>query len=81
MKDLVNPPEEYKEAYEKLQDFYDSYLELTNLVISPTGSLSHTQAILTKPTLPHRMHTKPCKDILTKKITLLYLRRYICTAF
>ena len=40
MKDLVNPPEEYKEAYEKLQDFYDSYLELTNLVISPTGSLS-----------------------------------------
>ena len=22
-----------------------------------------------------------CKDILTKKITLLYLRRYICTAF
>ena len=73
MKDLVNPPEEYKEAYEKLQDFYDSYFELTNLVISPTGSLSsYTNAILTKPTLPHRMHTKPCKDILTKNNFIIF---------
>lgn len=40
MKELVNPPNEYKEAYGKLQTLYDAYLELTNLVINPTGSLS-----------------------------------------
>ena len=40
MKNLVNPPEEFQEAYNKLQELYSSYLELTNLVINPTGSLS-----------------------------------------
>lgn len=40
MKDLVNPPDKYKEAYEKLQTLYNSYLELTNLAINPTGNLT-----------------------------------------
>ena len=39
MKKMKNPPEEWKDAYEDLQDFYDSYIELTNLVTNPTGSL------------------------------------------
>ena len=44
MKKLVNPPNEYKEAYDKLQTLYDAYLELTNLAINPTGSLkSYTE--------------------------------------
>lgn len=40
MKDLKNPPEEYAEAYEAIKKFYDSYLELTNLAVNPTGSLT-----------------------------------------
>lgn len=40
MKELVNPPEEFEEAYDKLQELYDSYLELTNLAVNPTGSLT-----------------------------------------
>lgn len=39
MKLLTNPPEEFKDAYGAMKDYYDAYLELTNLVISPTGSL------------------------------------------
>lgn len=39
MKDLQNPPEEYQNAYIAVQELYDNYLELTNLVTSPTGSL------------------------------------------
>lgn len=39
MKTLQDPPEEYREAYNALSDFYDAYIELTNLVISPSGSL------------------------------------------
>ncbi len=39
MKKLINPPEEYNQAYNALKDYYDSYIELTNLVINPTGSL------------------------------------------
>lgn len=39
IKELTNPPEEYAEAYSTLKDYYDAYLELTNLVINPTGSL------------------------------------------
>lgn len=39
MKDLKNPPEEYQEAYDDLRTYYDAYIEFTNLVISPTGSL------------------------------------------
>lgn len=39
MKDLKNPPEEHQEAYEAIKEYYDAYLELTNLAIDPTGSL------------------------------------------
>lgn len=39
MKQLKNPPEEYEEAYYALKEFYDAYLELTNLATNPTGSL------------------------------------------
>lgn len=45
MKKLKNPPEEYKEAYEDIKAFYDSYLEFTNLATNPTGSLtSYTES-------------------------------------
>lgn len=40
MKDLKKPPEEHQEAYEALKEYYDAYLELTNLAIDPTGSLT-----------------------------------------
>ena len=39
MKDLQNPPEEYMDAYQAIKDFYESYLELTNLAVNPSGSL------------------------------------------
>lgn len=39
MKELQNPPEEWENAYNDLQDFYDAYLSLTNMAINPTGSL------------------------------------------
>lgn len=39
MKALKNPPEEYKDAYEKLTELYDAYLSFTNIVVSPSGSL------------------------------------------
>ena len=38
MQELTNPPAEYEEAYDTLKNYYDAYLELTNLAISPTGS-------------------------------------------
>lgn len=41
MKQLKNPPEEYQEAYQALQKLYDTYLELTNLAVNPTGSLQN----------------------------------------
>ena len=40
MKDLKNPPEKYKEAYDAVNDFYDAYIKLSNAVINPTGSLT-----------------------------------------
>ena len=40
MKSLVNPPEGYEEAYEAIKELYDAYLSLSNLVISPSGSLT-----------------------------------------
>ena len=40
MKDLKNPPEEHREAYNALKEFYNAYLELTNLAVNPTGSLN-----------------------------------------
>lgn len=39
MKELQDPPEEYEEAYEALSELYDAYVNLTNMVISPSGSL------------------------------------------
>lgn len=39
MKSLTNPPDEYVEAYSALKEYYDAYLELTNLVCSPSGNL------------------------------------------
>lgn len=39
MKNLKNPPQEYEEAYQKLSEFYDAYINFTNLVTSPSGSL------------------------------------------
>ena len=40
MKDLKNPPEEYKEAYDAIKELYDAYTALTNLATNPTGSLT-----------------------------------------
>lgn len=39
MKSLKNPPEEYEDAYEAVNDMYDAYIAFTNLVTSPSGSL------------------------------------------
>ena len=39
MKKLGNPPTQYEEAYSVLKNYYDNYLQMTKLVISPTGSL------------------------------------------
>jgi len=40
MKKMINPPAEWEEAYADLKVFYDAYVELTNLVTNPTGSLT-----------------------------------------
>ena len=40
MKALVNPPEEYEEAYKALKEMYDSYLEFTYIVLYPKGNLT-----------------------------------------
>ena len=39
LKKLRNPPTQYEEAYSILKDYYDNYLQMTKLVINPTGSL------------------------------------------
>lgn len=39
MKELKNPPEEYKDAYEAITELYDAYISLTNLATDPSGSL------------------------------------------
>ena len=39
MKEMKNPPEEWKYAYNDLTDYYDDYLTFTNLCISPSGNL------------------------------------------
>lgn len=39
MKMLKNPPEEHEEAYDAIKKYYDAYIELTNLIINPSGSL------------------------------------------
>lgn len=38
MKQLSNPPEEYKQAYDDLKELYDAYLALVNHAVSPQGS-------------------------------------------
>jgi hypothetical protein len=38
MKKLVNPPDEYETAYDKLLEFYDAYVELIECAIDPSGS-------------------------------------------
>lgn len=39
IKELRNPPEEYRDAYGALSEYYDAYLTFTNMAVSPTGSL------------------------------------------
>ena len=39
MKKLRNPPTQYEEAYSVLKNYYENYLQMTKLVINPTGSL------------------------------------------
>lgn len=39
MKNMKNPPEEWEDAYDDLQEYYDAYLTLTNMAVNPTGSL------------------------------------------
>ena len=39
MKEMVNPPEGYEEAYKTLKDLYDSYLSFSNIVLECNGSL------------------------------------------
>lgn len=39
MKKLKNPPDEYKDAYDAISDFYDAYIALTNCATNPTGNL------------------------------------------
>lgn len=40
MQNLINPPEQYTQAYLELKDFYSSYQELLNLAQNPTGTLT-----------------------------------------
>ncbi len=39
MKKLVNPPDEYKEAYSAVRDLYGVYSDLCNCATNPTGNL------------------------------------------
>ena len=39
MKELNNPPPKYKEAYKNLIVFYNEYIDFSNIVINPEGSL------------------------------------------
>ena len=39
MKEMKNPPEEWKDAYDDLKKLYEAYVDLTNIVVNPTGSL------------------------------------------
>lgn len=40
LKELINPPEEYKEAYSVLKDLYDAYTDLCKCAVDPSGNLS-----------------------------------------
>ena len=39
MKRLQNPPDSFEDEYEAVSELYDTYLDLTNMVINITGSL------------------------------------------
>ena len=39
LKKLKNPPQEYKESYDKMKEFYDAYITLSNLATNPSGNL------------------------------------------
>lgn len=39
MSTLQSPPAEWENAYNALEDAYDAYLEIVNIVTSPNGSL------------------------------------------
>ncbi len=39
MKDMLNPPEGYENAFKALETMYNSYIKFTNFVLSGTGSL------------------------------------------
>lgn len=40
VKELMNPPKKYEEAYAALMDYYNTFIDFANCVINPTGSLS-----------------------------------------
>lgn len=40
MKELVNPPEEFSEIYDKLSDLYSAYLSLVKCATDPSGNLT-----------------------------------------
>lgn len=40
MRELQNPPEEYQEAYIAIKELYDAYIELTEMALNPSGSLT-----------------------------------------
>lgn len=40
MKNLKNPPDEYKEAFDALKDLYEVYCTITDCAVNPTGSLN-----------------------------------------
>ena len=45
MKELQNPPDEYKDAYEAIKELYDAYTEIVNCAVNPSGNLSsYTQS-------------------------------------
>ena len=39
MRALTSPPEEHQAAYEAVSELYDAYLDLTGMVVDPSGSL------------------------------------------
>ena len=40
MRELTNPPEESKGAYDAVKELYDAYLEITELAVNPGGNLT-----------------------------------------
>lgn len=39
IKEFTSPPGKWKDAYADFREYYDAFLDLTNLVVSPTGTL------------------------------------------